>query len=589
MRYLFPILVRNFFILMSLFYLFSLSGYSQQAFLLHLEYTDPSPPKLDDDLLKKEYSFPTAQERNKKMSSLMEDLYDEGYLAASIDSVTTDSNSTHAYVKIGKKYRWAELKSGNVEDFILSKTGYRDQFFYERPFRHREVSRVCERILEYCENHGYPFAAVHLDSLEEKEEAITAVLNLEKNRKIKIDSLAIEGDAKISMTYISNYLSIKTDDPYNESLIKQISTRIKELPFVEEIRPHQVLFTDKYTKLTLFLKDKKANGFNGVVGLLPDENTGRITITGDAKLKLHSALSRGELIDLNWRRLQTNTQDLTGLITYPFLLSSPLGTEVNFKIYRRDTIFSNVSWTLGLQFLMRGGNYVKAFVGRKNSSLLSVAGLEETTVVPDILDTRVNSYGIGLVSSKLDYRLNPRRGYAVEVSGSVGNKEIRRNANLPEQMYDTLQLKTIQYQTNLDGMFFLPIQKRSTIKFGFLGGVLNNDQVFENELFRIGGLRTLRGFDEESIFASSFGVLTVEYRFLLEQNSFLHAFWDGAWYENNARADGLLTDTPYGFGAGISFQTKAGIFSINYALGRQFDNPIQFRAAKIHFGFVSLF
>jgi hypothetical protein len=50
-----------------------------------------------------------------------------------------------------------------------------------------------------------------------------------------------------------------------------------------------------------------------------------------------------------------------------------------------------------------------------------------------------------------------------------------------------------------------------------------------------------------------------------------------------------LTDTPLGFGVGTSFETKAGIFALTYALGQQFDNPIELRAGKIHFGFTSLF
>ena len=75
---------------------------------------------------------------------------------------------------------------------------------------------------------------------------------------------------------------------------------------------------------------------------------------------------------------------------------------------------------------------------------------------------------------------------------------------------------------------------------------------------------------------------------ILEQNSYLYVFGDGAWYENN-NVSQYVKDTPYGFGAGISFETKAGIFSISYALGKQFNNPIQLRSGKIHFGIVNYF
>jgi len=50
-----------------------------------------------------------------------------------------------------------------------------------------------------------------------------------------------------------------------------------------------------------------------------------------------------------------------------------------------------------------------------------------------------------------------------------------------------------------------------------------------------------------------------------------------------------MSDNPFGFGAGMSFETKAGIFSIMYALGKQFDNPIDMKSAKIHFGIISTF
>ena len=48
-------------------------------------------------------------------------------------------------------------------------------------------------------------------------------------------------------------------------------------------------------------------------------------------------------------------------------------------------------------------------------------------------------------------------------------------------------------------------------------------------------------------------------------------------------------DNPFSGGIGINFETKPGIFSISYALGAQENNPILFKTAKIHFGFVNYF
>ena len=115
-----------------------------------------------------------------------------------------------------------------------------------------------------------------------------------------------------------------------------------------------------------------------------------------------------------------------------------------------------------------------------------------------------------------------------------------------------------------------------------------NDRLYLNELYRLGGIRNLRGVDEASIYASSFAIGTLEYRLLLEENSNAFVFVDQAWWEDRSREE-VLADDPIGFGIGTNFETKAGIFSLTYALGSQFNNPFDLRDGKVHFGFTSLF
>ena len=99
----------------------------------------------------------------------------------------------------------------------------------------------------------------------------------------------------------------------------------------------------------------------------------------------------------------------------------------------------------------------------------------------------------------------------------------------------------------------------------------------------------LRGFDEQSIYASQYGVGTVEYHYLLEQNSFLFLFYDQGLYRRVVAGMPTVEDTPTGIGTGMDFQTKAGIFSIDYALGKQLGSPFDFRTGKINFGFENRF
>ncbi|MGZ6539891.1 MAG: POTRA domain-containing protein, partial [Bacteroidia bacterium] len=516
----------------------------------------------DAALLKKisfKKSFSSKIEREKEMQNVLFACYDNAYLTASYDSIYRDSLTIKAYLSFGAQYKWANLKKGNVDEGVLSEIGFREKIYNNKPFYFKSVKRIEEKLITYYENNGYPFASVKLDSIVISPESISAVLNLTKNAKENIDSVVIKGNAKISAMYMYNYLGIKPGNLYNEAQLQKVNTRIAELSFVRSSKPAQVTFSNKFNKLILNLEKKKASQFDGIVGILPDNKTGKILFTGDVTLKLQNGLGRGELINLNWQRLQTQTQNLDARIVYPFILRSPFGVDYDFKLYKKDTTYLDFNQNIGLQYLLTGGNYLKVFYNNKSSTLLSVKGLETLTTLPANADVHTNMYGLGFKYEKLDYRLNPRKGYSILTNVSAGRKTIKKNSKLNPVVYDGLTLSSTQYNGDLLASAYVPIRDRSTIKVGAQAAFLEGQTTFQNELFRIGGLKTLRGFDEESIYASSFAIMTLEYHFILDQNSYLYLFGDQAWYENNQIAT-YVHDTPTGFGAGISFETKAGIF-----------------------------
>lgn len=421
-----------------------------------------------------------------------------------------------------------------------------------------------------------------------KKNRLTALLSIEKNQRYIIDSIIIKGNATISDQYLKNYFRIKEGDLYNESTVKRLSTKINELPFVTEEQKWRIQFSEDESKLYLFLKKKQASRFNGVLGVLPDDETGKLRLTGDVKLNLMNAFRNGEKISFNWRSIQENTQDLNFDISYPFLMNSPFGIDYNFKLYKRDTTFIDVGHKIGLRYILKGNNFFKVFFHNKSSNLLARSNFTSLTVLPSYADVSSQQYGIGFFIENLDYTLNPKKGYSINFNGSLGNKRIKKNPEINPELYENINLKTSIYNADVNMAYYFPIAKRSVIKLGSRNGYTYNENLFENELLRIGGLLTLRGFDEESIFASLYTIETIEYRFILEQNSYFFAFLDGAYYENK-NINSFVSDRPFGFGAGMSFETRAGIFSISYALGKQFDNPILFRSGKVHFGFVNFF
>ena len=527
--------------------------------------------------------------RQEQIKSYFSNLHEEGYLAATADSFSISGDTLILLVDRGEQYKWLEIKNSNVDEIALSVAGFREKNFVNRPLNYRKVASILNKTLIYYENHGYPFARVKLDSIAQKNNQTQAVLRVEKGNFFKIDSVTGKGTARISKKYLYNYIGIKPGDIYNEATIRQMENRLKELPFVTSFKPADVFLLDETALIRLYLNDRKASNFSGMVGFLPNNaESGKLLLTGEANLKLKNSLGRGESIDAEWRRLQVSTQSLNVRVSWPFLFNLPLGVDGIFNLYKRDTTFLNLQRNLGVQYLMKGSDYLKAFIDNRSSSLLSTKGLQNLLVLPDYADVRSNLYGLELSLTRLDYRYNPRKGIKLLARSGVGLRTIDKNPALDQDLYNNLVLRSIQYNGFVDFDGYIPLFRQSTINVGLNASFLSGENLFENELSRIGGNNLLRGFDEESIFASSYAVMNLEYRYLLEENSFLFLFGNAAWYENVA-VNRNVRDWPYGFGAGTSFETRAGIFTISYALGSQFGNPVGFRNAKVHFGITSLF
>lgn len=111
----------------------------------------------------------------------------------------------------------------------------------------------------------------------------------------------------------------------------------------------------------------------------------------------------------------------------------------------------------------------------------------------------------------------------------------------------------------------------------------SNTQTIENQLLRLGGLKTLRGFNEEFFFASSYVVNQAECRVYFEQESFLFVFYDQGILKNQS------WQAPLGLGGGFSLRTNAGLLSFAIAVGKTKDAPLDFTNMKVHFGYLSRF
>lgn len=526
-------------------------------------------------------------------NELISQLHASAYMEANIDTTYVEAGRFKVFLNQGIDYKWVHLRSGNLNDFEVNQIDLNGRLFMNRNFNARQLSRLYERSIRYFEDNGYPFVSVKLDSiLLDSNRQISAALHVNKGKFYKIDSITIKGESRLNETYLKTYLNLKEGQPYNESRIKEISTRMSEVPFVEEAKPHEIRFFEEGVNVLIYPKKKKASRFDGILGLLTQEETGKIEFTGDVDLVLINSFNRGERIGFNWRKLKGNSQDLQLDLSYPYIFQSQFGVDYHFKLFKRDTTFLDLTNRLGINYAKSASEYIRFFVERKTSNLLSRNGLNSSGLSALALgDVQINLFGLGYSFQNYNYRYNPRRGVGIEMDAAVGQKRLEKINSLEEEnpnFYDGVKLKTTQYSGKVYLNYFIPLGGRSTLLLANKSAGLYSENVYRNELLRFGGLKILRGFDEESLTASFYSFMTLEYRFILERNSYLSVFSDGGYYESKT-VSGFDKDTPIGVGAGINFETKAGIFSFNYAFGRQRDNPFDLRAAKIHFGFINIF
>lgn len=503
----------------------------------------------------------------------------KGYLLASIDSLRYSNAQVDVNFVAGPQLKEIELIFSEETKFFLKRhTRIAEKTLSKLPFSPSELNRVLKEIYRSASSNGYPFAKVFLDEIDYHEAKTSARLNMNLGNKYIFTKLTIKGDSSISEPFISSLLNIKIGDLYDESKLKDISNKIKQLNFVKELKPHELLFTKEGVEVFLYLNSTPVSSVNGAIGLQPNTVTKKLGLTGDLSLKLLNILRRGESLNLNWRSIQTQTQSLDAKLNYPFLFKTPFGIDGQFHLYKRDSSFLELKSTVGVQYFLSGGSYVKAFYQNSSSSVLS--GGKNNTSFTNLTSVSTNAYGLSLFKRQMDYLPNPSKGFSLIAEIAIGTRKKIAVDTLPE-------VKSTTYKSLVQFDWFIPITRRNVVHFSTITQFYIAPEIYQNEVFRFGGQTSLRGFNEEEIYATTQSMLSVEYRFLLDRNSHLFAFFDKAFYENTASS--YLNDQPYGFGLGFSFGTNIGIFSISYALGKQFDNPILMRNGKVHFGYIAYF
>ncbi len=550
--------------------------------------------------------YPDSVRAVQNLEDYLQHLRGEGYLAASADTLLWHADTMEAWIWRGLRYRWAKLKLGQSTQSWISLPDIKWRQYEGHALSPGSIVQIEETVLHDLENRGYPFATVWLDSIQIDVSSVSTTLQINPGELILFDTIAIHGSANIQVQYLKRYLGIRYDSPYQEQQIQVLGKRLDGLAFIEQEKPYTVQFSKNKARIDLFLKQKKSSRFNFLIGVQPNSeaNGGKLLLTGDAHLQWQNPFGTGKFFSIQWKGLRPGSPELNLGISFPYLFATHYGLDAGFELYKRDSSYLDVKQRIGASYLFSGANAFKVYLKRNSSSLISIdtANLVLTHELPRQLDTRQLLFGLGYYFENLDYRFNPSKGIESSLNISIGNKKIISNQFIKQlkdpadpgfnfaSLYDSIGEATSAILFQYQFSWYQRIAGRWIALTEFRGGLNQNKFLLKNDLFRLGGNTTLKGFDEESLLASQYHIVNIELRYLLGKNAFFHVFANGAYLESKISNQAIQKSWPLGIGSGIAFETKAGIFAINYALGRLDDqHSFQFRNAKIHFGYVNYF
>ncbi len=536
--------------------------------------------------------------------SLTRHFRNKGYLIFNVDSIEQVDSSFLFHVYAGELYNLDKLHIDSKDRPILEGSGILNSQWSTKVLNASAIAEIKEKVSSHLAERGYPFAQISIDSLTVDRNKLASRLVVEKNALITYDSITILGTAQVSKNFLHRYLQVEKGKAYNHRQILTMKNKIRDLSFVKFREDPRITFVNEKAFFQLPLDGENASRFDFIIGVLPLTVDGNqtFTVTGDFTGEFVNKLGNGESFFVQYKRLRPETQDLNLSFNYPFILGQAFGLDGSFQLFRNTSNFLELNATTGIQYFISGNSYLKASWEFHSSTLVEIdtTSLLSSKRLPAQLDVSTVGGGITYGWDRLDYKFNPRKGWSIWTRVTAGQKRIRPNLTIVSlssddvdfsMAYDTLQLRSFQTEISMQLDYYIPFQNWATFHLSNRSAYKYNEvTIFDNEFYRLGGNRLLRGFNEETVFSPAYSVFTGEFRIILDRLSYITLpFIDYGLTQVRDDNGTLIWDRAMGVGIGLNFGTPAGIFNISFAAGRRLGSPLAFDDTKIHFGYVNLF
>ena len=421
-----------------------------------------------------------------------------------------------------------------------------------------EIENYLNNGLKKLEIKGYALSKLQLKNIARKNKHLEAELFLIADKKRILNEVVIKGYDKFPEGFKKNRQQTYRKLTFNKENLKKIFDDFNSMRFVKQTKYPEILFTTDSTKVFVYVEKAKNNTFDGFIGFANDENKNLI-FTGYVDLALNNALNIGEKLNLYWKSDGQNQKTFNVLTEVPFIFKSPIGIKAQLNIFRQDSIFQSTKTSLDLGYFLNLKS--KVYLGYQETESNDISNLNTS-----ILSDSKNAF----VTLAFEYVNFNREAKEDDI---LFPEKTNFNLKLGSGQRNAKTQKDYQYFVNFNINHHLYLDKHNAINLKSKNYYLKSGNYLTNELYRFGGINSIRGFNENSLQCNFLTSLMTEYQYVVSNSFYLHSVLDYGYFDDKAtkKSDKLL-----GLGIGFGIVNKNGILNFVYANGSLSNQAIKF-------------
>jgi outer membrane protein assembly factor BamA len=472
-----------------------------------------------------------------------------GYFWTDISDTIIKQNENIAVRYIIKENEPAKISEFDIliDDTIL-KPIYKIK--HGQNFSKKFLDTQIQTMLDYYNNNGYPFAAIKPVNflINDSTKSISYNLKIERDSLVKINNIKFTGITS-NQSRLRQLLDIKPNSSFSAIVLKRKLSRLSANGiFIDDYR---IIKQDTLYSLMISGKDKKNQEISAAISYIPDNKE----INGFFTLNLNNLFNTLRKIKIGWSSYSHYTDFLLNY-SDPYILGFSLDGNINNIIY--DTIYSKTDFNLEIKLPIL--DY---------TSLYFYSGYERTTSgIASIPNFQTIWIGQGLTIDRENIYDNSGLTYYIDLSTIFGSRNLSN--------YNQLLAKT-SMQTRFD---FPLLNNYKYLLDLSAKNLYSNRNLMKSDSLYIGGVKTLRGYQENEFSTNRFILMQNEFTFFTSQKSNLYLFTDFAVLNNTSDAQFKA-----GYGIGLRTTSKIGLVELDYGLPYK-ENLLK---GKIHLRFTSQF